>query len=148
MNWVWNAGFYKMKLNIHHDKTLYKIIAVVMSIFLVSLFALFTAAKGLAAGVFAVLLVIWVLLFCFIQAVLYKWLVLDVPGKNISASAVKSASGFYIWILMTFIIFLLTLGMLFAVQKKIEKTFPPAPKPLNSPVSIIPPQELTPGVKN
>lgn len=137
-----------MKLNIHDDRTLYKLIAIVMSIFLVSLFALFTAAKGLAAGIFAVLLVLWAVLFSFIQAVLYKWLVLDSSGKNVSSYAVKSASGFYIWILMSFIVFLLTLGILFTVQKKLDKTFPPAPKTLSSPVSVIPPQEGTPGVKN
>jgi hypothetical protein len=137
-----------MILNIHHDKKLYKLIVIVMSIFLVSLFALFTAAKGLAAGIFAVLLVLWAVLFSFIQAFLYKWLVLDIYSKKPLAQAVTSSVGFYAWILSSFIVFGVSLAILLKGQVLLEKTFPPAPKPLSSPVSVIPPQEGTPGVKN
>lgn len=147
MNWVWNAGFCKMKLNIHDDKTLYKLIVIVISIFLVSLFALFTAAKGLAAGIFTVLLVLWAVLFSFIQAFLYKWLVLDIYSKKPLAQAVTSSVGFYAWNLSSFIVFGVSLAILLKGQVLLENTFPPKPAP-SSLVSVIPPQEGTPGVKN
>lgn len=137
-----------MRLNIHNDRTLYRLLTIVMGIFLIALFVLFTAAKGLATGIFAALVVIWALLFSFIQAFLYKWFVLDIYTKKPLAQALTSSVGFYAWTLSSFIVFLVSLFILLKCQVLLEKYLPSKPETISIPASYIPPQKDTPGLKN
>ncbi|MCL4677959.1 MAG: hypothetical protein KJ017_05120 [Alphaproteobacteria bacterium] len=130
-------------MNIHDDKTLYKLITASYAIFLLLLFAVLTAGKGLAAGIFALFLALMVPLFCWASATLYKWMVLEPkykkPLSNVSGTFVNSC----LWtVLFGFLLFIST-TFAFMTWEHLSAAFPTA-EIKKSPVSVIPTPENFP----
>lgn len=130
-------------MNVHDDKTLYKLITASYAIFLLLLFAVFTAGKGLAAGIFALFLAVMVPLFCLASATLYKWMVLDPkykkPLSNVSGTFVNSC----LWTVLFGILLLFATATAFIAWEHLKAAFP-ATEIKKSPVSVIPTPENFP----
>lgn len=124
-------------VNIHNDKTLYRLIAAAYAIFLTLLFIVFSAEQGLTEGIFAVFLAVIVPLFCLICTKLYKWMVLDRNFKNPLSNASGTFVNSMLWTLLFGILLLFATATAQIAWQHLKAAFP-ATEIIKSPVSVIP----------